>query len=104
MNDQKFELEQNLPTRAKEIIERRRFQITDARRRLELLAGRYEQDKLARPSFVPLDLVTQTRQNETDAVSVLDSVSSNEQPKAEPAQTTNGDLDLDEIRRQVEAA
>lgn len=105
MNDQKFELEQNLPTRAKEIINKRRFQISDARRRVELLAVRYEKPAVAEPQLVPLDLVAQVAQNESDSVRILNNVRDGDvQPQPEATQAANGDLNIDEIRKLVEAA
>lgn len=105
MNDQKFEREQNLPTRAKEIINKRRFQISDARRRIELLAVRYDKTEPAESPLVPLNLVTQVPQNESDLDRVLNDVrDSAAQPQPEPATPPNGDLNIDEIRKLVEAA
>jgi hypothetical protein len=105
MNDQNFELEQNLPTRAKEIINKRRFQINDARRRVELLAARYEKPEAVQPHLVPLDLVTQVAQNESDSVRILNNVRDTDtQPQPEATQSPNGDLNIDEIRKLVEAA
>ena len=105
MNDQKFEREQNLPTRAKEIIDKRRFQISDARRRIELLAVRYEKPEIVEPQLVPLDLVTQLAQDESDSVGILNSERDTEpRPQPELAQTANDNLDINEIRKLVEAA
>jgi hypothetical protein len=102
MNDKNFELEQNLPSRAREIIKKRESQIEAARRRIELLAPRFE----ASPRLVEFDALSQVAQDDRDAIRTLNSLST--EPQSDPVATdnrsVNGELDLDMIRKQVEAA
>lgn len=104
MNDQKFELERSLPTRAREIINKRRSQIDAACRRIEQLALRFEEPAPQASTLVSLDLITQSAQDEADSVRVLKSLSTESATKPEPAQSAIGELDIDMIRKQVEAA
>jgi hypothetical protein len=105
MNDQSFERERPALEQQPSPLKSRVKVIFDARKRMEALALKFEESATTeKPKLMPLDLVAQSAQNEADAVRALNSLSTESTTKPEPVQPAIGELDIDMIRKQVEAA